>query len=113
MDSHHATIVGRKEITSGEFEVLGHVKNSGAGGNSSENAANNHEQSLTSKFFKEITGFMQNIDEIEVTGTGQVQEQFIKHLADTAQYKNVVATESTSNKMSDEKFVAYVAEKFN
>jgi stalled ribosome rescue protein Dom34 len=113
MDSHHATIVGRKDVNSGDFEVLGHVKNSGPGGNSNENAANNHEQGLTVKFFKEITGHMQNVDEIEVTGTGQIQEQFIKHLADTPQYKNVVATESTSNKMSDEKFVEFVAAKFN
>jgi len=113
MDSHNATIVGRKEVNSGDFVVLGHVKNSGPGGNSNENAANNLEQGLTSKFFKEITGHMQNVDEIEVTGTGQIQEQFIKHLAGTPQYKNVVATESTSNKMSDEKLVEFVAAKFN
>lgn len=112
MDSQNATVVGREDNT-GDFVVLGHAKNTGTGGNSSENAANNHEQALATKFFKEITGFMQNIDEIEVTGTGQVQEQFIKHLADTAQYKNVVAKESTSNKMSDEKFVEFVAAKFN
>lgn len=113
MDSHNATIVGRENKESSEFSVLGHVKNSGASGNSNENASNNQEQGLTAKFFKEITALMQNIDEIEVTGTGQVQEQFIKHLADTPQYKNVVATESTSNKMSDEKLVEFITAKYN
>lgn len=113
MDSQNATIVGRENINSGDFKVLGHVKGSGSTGNSSENAANNQEQGLTAKFFKEITALMQNIDEIEVTGTGQIQEQFIKYLADTPQYKNVVATESTSNKMSDEKLVEHIAAKFN
>jgi stalled ribosome rescue protein Dom34 len=113
MDSQSATIVGRENVNSGDFVVIGHAKNSGASGNSNENAANNQEQGLTTKFFKEITTSMQNIDEIEVTGTGQVQEQFIKHLADTPQYKNVVATESTSNKMSDEKLVEYITAKFN
>ncbi len=112
MDSQHATIIGR-ENNNGDFVVMGHVKSSGSAGNSNEHAANNQEQGLAVKFFKEITALMQNIDEIEVTGTGQVQEQFIKHLADTPQYKNVVATESTSNKMSDEKLVEYIAAKFN
>lgn len=112
MDSQHATIVGR-ENNEGDFVVMGQVKNSGASGNSNEHAANNHEQGLMAKFFKEITTLMQNIDEIEVTGTGQVQEQFIKHLADTPQYKNVVATESTSKKMSDEKLLEFIADKFN
>ena len=113
MDSKNATIVGREHVNSGDFKVLGYAKNAGSGGNSSENAANNHEQALTSKYFKEIAGLMQNIDEIEVTGTGQVQEQFLKFLAETPQYKNAVATESTSNKMSDEKFVEFITAKFN
>jgi stalled ribosome rescue protein Dom34 len=112
MDSQHATIIGRENNTD-DFVVMGNVKSSGASGNSNENAANNQEQGQTTKFFKEITALMQNIDEIEVTGTGQVQEQFIKHLSNTPQYKNVVATESTSNKMSDEKLLEYIAARFN
>jgi stalled ribosome rescue protein Dom34 len=42
---------------------------------------------LTHKFFKEIEGKMPNIDEIHVTGTGQIQEQFVKFLAETPQFK--------------------------
>ena len=113
MDSHHATIVGKENIDSGDFILLGHVKNEGPDNNSNENAANHQEIALTHKFFKEIAGKMQNIDEIHVTGTGQIQEQFIKFLADTAQYKNVHSTESTSNKMSDESLVEYIAKHFN
>ncbi|TRW25939.1 hypothetical protein FMM05_06865 [Flavobacterium zepuense] len=113
MDSHHATVVGREDVTEGKFIVLGHATNEGAEGNSSENAANNHEITLRQKFFKEITAFMQNVDAIHITGTGDAQEQFIKYLSETPQYKNAVAKESTSNKMSDEKFVEMIEANFN
>lgn len=113
MDSQNATIAGREDIDDGDFIILDHVKNKGADKNSNENAANNQEIALTQKFFKEIVANIPNVDEIHVTGTGQIQEQFIKFLADTAQYKNVVATESTSNKMSDEQFLVFVTEHFN
>ncbi|RZJ64495.1 MAG: hypothetical protein EOO50_15335 [Flavobacterium sp.] len=113
MDSHHATIVGKEGFDGDEFTILGHVSNDGPDKNSNENAANNQEKTLTQKFFKEIAATMPNIDEIHITGTGQVQEQFIKFLSDSAQYKNVVSTESTSNKMSDENFSAFIAKHFN
>mgnify|MGYP003611009016 CR=1 FL=1 len=107
MDTHNAVIIGREDVDSGELVVLGHAKNNGPDGNSNENAANNQEITLTQKYFKEIALLMPNVDEIHVTGTGQIQEQFIKFLAETAQYKNAVASESTSTKMSDEEAVAY------
>jgi len=113
MDSRQATIVGRAQAGSGDFEILGHVKNNGPDNNSNENAANNQEMALTHKFFKEIATIMPNIDEIHLTGTGQVQEQFMQFLADTAQYKNVVSTESTSNKMTDEAFLTFITKHFN
>jgi len=113
MDSHHATIVGRENITEGEFIVLGHVNNEGALPNSSEKSFNNDQIGHTQKFFKEIAALMQNVDAIHVTGTGDAQEQFIKFLSETPQYKNAEATESTSNKMSDEKFVEMIASNYN
>lgn len=113
MDSHTATIVGKEDVDNGEFIVIGHVKNAGPDNNSNENASNNHEIGLTHKFFKEIAGKMTNIDEIHLTGTGQVQEQFIKFLAETPQYKNTLASESTSNKMSDENLVVFITKHFN
>ena len=113
MDSHNATIVGREEVDNGEFVILGHVKNNGPDNNSNESAANNQEIALTQKFFKEIAIKMPNIDEIHITGTGQIQEQFMKFLADTAQYKNAEASESTSNKMSDESLSEFITNHFN
>ena len=113
MDSRNAIVVGRKDIDEGDFVVLDHVKHEGVDGNSNENAANNQEITLNHKFFKEILTTVPNMDEVHVTGTGQVQEQFIHFMADTAQYKNIVATESTSNKMSDEAFLDYISEHFN
>ncbi len=113
MDSHHAAIVGKKDSESKEFTLLGHVNNLGADHNSNEKTANNHEIGLTHKFFKEIAALMPNIDEIHITGTGQAQEQFMKFLADTPQYKNAVSTESTSNKMSDENLALFIMKHFN
>jgi len=112
MDSHHATIVGRESVDSGNFVVLGHEKVDGQGGNSSENAANNAERDLLHKLFKNITSHMQNVDELHVTGSGTTQEQFIKYLKETPQYKNVEAKESTSNKMSDDSLIEYVSSQF-
>ena len=112
MDSHHATIVGRENVDSGDFVVLGHEKVDAQGSNSSENAANNAERDLLHKLFKNVTAHMQNVDELHVTGTGTAQEQFIKYLNETPQYKNVEAKESTANKMSDESLVEYVAAQF-
>lgn len=113
MDSTQAIIVGKESVDTGDFVVLGKATNEGQGSNSNENTGNNAEQTLQQKFFKEITSLMQNAEEIHVTGTGISQEQFIHYLAETAQFKNTLATESTSNKMSDEKLIQYLAEKFN
>ncbi|MEO7978696.1 hypothetical protein [Flavobacterium sp.] len=113
MDAHNATIVGKEEVDNEEFTILGHVKNAGADNNSNEKNANNQEISLTHKFFKEIASKMPNIDQIHITGTGQSQEQFIKFLAETPQYKNAVSSESTSNKMSDENLIDYITKYFN
>lgn len=113
MDAHYATVAVKQSPVSNDFVILGHVKNLGAERNSNENAANNQEIALTHKFFKEIAAMMPNVDEIHVTGTGQVQEQFIHFLADTPQYKNTVSTESTSNKMDDEQLAAFFGSHFN
>jgi len=112
MDNHHATVIGHAVASDGEFSVLGHADNPGAAGNTNENAAHNQEKTLQTHFFKDITRHMQNADEVHVTGTGTVQEQFIHYLADTPQYKNTVATECTSNKMSDERLVEFISGKF-
>ena len=112
MDSVHATIVGRENVNDGNFIVLGHVKAEDTGRNSNEKTANNHEISITHKFFKEIANKMPNVDEIHLTGTGQIQEEFTKFLAETAQYKNALATDSTSNKMSDENLIDFITKRF-
>src|SRR5688500_10390500 len=113
MDSHQAIVVGRKNTDNAVFEILAREKSSGQESNSSENAANNAEKGSLQKLFKNIAAHMQNVDEVHVTGTGTAQEQFIKYLAQTPQFKNAVAKESTSNKMSDESLIAFMAAKFN
>ena len=97
MDSHQAIVVGRENVDSGDFKILAHV-DGGA----------DH-----SKLFKQITSHLQNAEEVHITGTGDYQEQFIHHLSATPLFKNTVAKESTSNKLSDEKLVEYISAKFN
>jgi hypothetical protein len=113
MDSHNATIVGKENLDDNVFIILGEVENSGPDHNSSENAANNQEITLTHKYFKEIAGTMPNIDEIHITGTGQIQEQFVKFLADSPQFKNAESTVSTSLKMNNEQLVSFITAQFN
>jgi hypothetical protein len=113
MDSHQATIVGRENIDSGDFILLGHATLDGQESNSNEHTGNASDRTQQTKFFKAINAFTQNMEEVHVTGTGQVQEQFIHYMADTPQFKNVVAKESTSNKMSDEKLIEFITAKFN
>jgi stalled ribosome rescue protein Dom34 len=113
MDSHNAIIIGREQVDAGNFIIIAHTKNNSRGSNSNENASNNSEKTLQQKYFKEISSHMQNVEEIYVTGTGKEQEQFIRFLSETPQFKNVVAKESTSNKMSDEKLLEYMTAYFN
>ena len=113
MDSRNATIVGKEDFDQEDFTLIAQVSNSGADNNSSENAANNQEIALTQKYFKEIMSYIPNVDEIHLTGTGQIQEQLIKYLADTPQYKNVVATESTAVKMNEEELIKLISDFYN
>lgn len=113
MDTHQATIIGYADATAGEFSVLGHATSPGVDGNSNENAAQNQQKTLQAQFFKEITRLMPNAEEVHVTGTGTIQEQFIHHLGDTPQFKNTATKECTSNKMSDERLVEFISGKFN
>jgi hypothetical protein len=113
MDTHHATVVGRTTPEAEDFTVLAVAGNNGADHNTSEKNQNNDERTLQHKFFKEILSHMQNAEEVHLTGTGTSQEQLMRYMADTPQFKNTVTGESTSNKMSDENLVAYIGAKFN
>ena len=77
MDTHHATIIGKENVEGDTFVVLGTVTNNGADNNSNEHAAHNHEVTLKQKYFKEIAALMPNVDEIHVTGSGQIRSSFL------------------------------------
>ena len=113
MDTHHATIVGRANADTEDFSVLGYADNAGAEHNTSEKNEHNDERILQHKFFKKILSYMQNAEEVHLTGTGTSQEQFMHYMAATPQFKNTITKESTSNKMSEENLGEYIAAKFN
>jgi stalled ribosome rescue protein Dom34 len=111
MDTHQAIVVGNETTGPAALRVLAHVKGKETTHNSSEKNENNEKQALLVKFFKEITLHLQNATLLHITGTGQAQEQFIHYLAATPQFKNTKTEESTSNKMSDEKLIAFLSDK--
>ena len=113
MDTHHATIVGSQNAESGILTVLAHVKGEEVSPSPNNNHENSQKKMLQAKFFKEITTHLQNVTHLHATGTGQVQEQFIHYLAESPQFKNMKTEESTANRMSDEKLLAFFSEKFN
>lgn len=113
MDSQHATIIEKDADVQNTFRVVGHVKAETDHGNSNEHTANNHEKTLTTRYFKEIAAYMPNVEVLHLTGTGQIQEEFANYLADTPQYKDTQTTNSTSNKMSDELLMAFFSDKLN
>lgn len=113
MDKEHAIIVGRENLDTGDFKVIAQVKGGSAPSNSNEKNEHQHAHSLQLKYFKEITSHMQNAEVVHVTGFGEVQEQFNHFLADTPQFKNTVTSDSTNQKMSEEKLVEFISEKFN
>lgn len=113
MDTQHATIIGTENGGTESLTVLAHVAGEQVSPHPNEKNEHNQEIMLRAKFFKVITSHLQNATHLHVTGTGQVQEQFIHHLAETPQFKNTTTEESTSNKMSDERLIEFFSDKFD
>ena len=109
MDSENATVVKNHDIESAyKFFVCNRVKREVQHGNSSEKNANNVEQTNIAKYFKDLEMLITNSQELYLTGTGTIQEQFKNHLAETAQFKNLKVTLDTDQKMSEEHFLEKV-----
>ncbi|MEC5158783.1 hypothetical protein [Chryseobacterium sp. MP_3.2] len=113
MDSENATVVKNHDIESAyKFFVCDPVKRDVQHGNSSEKNANNVEQTNTAKYFKDLEMLITNTEELYLTGTGQIQEQFKNHLAETAQFKNLKVTLDTDQKMSPDQVLEKVKSHF-
>jgi stalled ribosome rescue protein Dom34 len=112
LNSNHAIVVGRENEGNGDFAIVGEEFADSTSKNSSENTGNNAERGSLLKLFKSITSHMQNVDELHITGTGVAQEQFMHYLSETPQYKKTVTVKSTSNEMSKESLVEFIAAKF-
>ncbi|KIA83097.1 hypothetical protein OA84_05965 [Kaistella solincola] len=113
MDTQNAIVVKNHDIESAyKFFLCDPVKRDVQGGNSSEKNANNVEQTNTMKFFKQLESLITNTEELYLTGTGDIQEQFKHHLADTAQFKNLKVTLDTAQQMSPEQVLETVKKHF-
>ena len=113
MDSEKAIVVKNHDIENAYiFFVCDPVKREIQHGNSNEKNAHNVEQTNTAKFFKDLEHLITNTQELYLTGTGTIQEQFKNHLAETAQFKHLKVTLDTDQKMSDEHFLEKVKTHF-
>ncbi len=114
MDSENAVVVKNHDIQNAfKFFACDPVKRDVQQGNSSEKNANNAEQTNTAKFFKELENLITNTEELYLTGTGTIQEQFKNHLAETAQFKNVKVSLDTAQKMNNDQLLEAVKKHFN
>ncbi len=95
-----------------EFAVLDTVKAEVQKGNSSENAANNAEQSNKLKFYKEIEKLITNSTDLYITGPGTSQEELRNHLLETPQYKNLNIKLGTDSQLSEEQVLEEVKSHF-
>ena len=103
LDHHKAIVVKNHDAQNAfKFFLCSPVKAEVQHGNSSENAANNAEQTNKAKYFKEIAHLLTNSEEVFITGPGTIQEELKNFLHDTAQFKNLKITLGTSQQMSDE-----------
>lgn len=112
MDNYHAAIVGPEETNNDSIMFLANVEGEQSTQSASEKNTNNQERMLQAKFFKEIATHLVNATHVHITGTGQAQEKFMRYLAETPQFKNTITTECTSNKMSEERLIEFISEKF-
>jgi stalled ribosome rescue protein Dom34 len=114
MDTEKAIVVKNHDAQNAfKFFLCSPVKAEIQHGNSSENAGNNAERTNRVKFFKEIEHLLTNSQEVYVTGSGTVQEEFKKYLHDTAQFKDLKITLDTAQQMSEEQVLEKVKEHFN
>ena len=88
LDQHKAIVVKNHDAQNAfKFFLCSPVKAEVQHGNSSENAANNAEQTNKAKYFKEIAHLLTNSEEVFITGPGTIQEELKNFLHDTAQFK--------------------------
>ncbi len=113
MDTQNATVVGSDGSEAGTLTVIAHVAGEAVSPSPSNKNENNQKQMLQAKYFKEIATHIVNATHLHATGTGQVQEQFMRYLAETPQFKNTKTEESTANKMSDERLLEFFVDKLN
>jgi len=99
------------EVT--DFAVREVVKADVQHGNSSENAANNAEQTNRAKFYKEIEKLITNSTDLYITGPGTSQEELRNHLLETPQYKNLNIKLGTDSQLSEDQVLEEVKNHFH
>ena len=113
LDHHKAIVVKNHDAQNAfKFFLCSPVKAEVQHGNSSENAANNAEQTNKAKYFKEIAHLLTNSEEVFITGPGTIQEELKNFLHDTAQFKNLKITLGTAQQMNDEEVLDAVKSHF-
>lgn len=114
LDQRNAIVVKNHDGQNvSDFEVIETIKADTTGGDSSEHAFHNAENTNRRKYFKEIEKAITNSVELFLTGPGVAQEELKNYLLDTAQYKNLKITLDTAQQMSDGEVLETVKSHYN
>ena len=113
LDSHTAFIIDNSsDHTRNDYTIQHKVKGNASHSGGSEHSMNNAKQSENLKYFKSLSGFLLNYDEILVFGPGKSQEQFQNFLLEDAQFKNKQITIETADQLTDPQMIARVRDFF-
>jgi hypothetical protein len=111
-NSKAVMITNNADSEAGVFEIQDKIKSRESHGGGSEHSMNNTKQSENLKYFKSLSSFLLNYDEILVFGPGKSQEQFQNFLLEDAQFKNKQITVETADQLTDPQMIARVRDFF-
>jgi hypothetical protein len=105
-------ITNNAESETGVFEIQDKIKAKENYGGGSEHSMNSAKQSEMIKYFKSVSGFLLNYDEIFIFGPGKSQEQFQNFLQEDAQFNNKQITIDSAEQLTDPQMIARVRDFF-
>jgi stalled ribosome rescue protein Dom34 len=108
LDNAHAIIIAANADETGEYAIKDKVKAPEHHGGGSEHAMNNAQRADSHKFFKTLSGYLGNYDELLIFGPGKIQEEFKNFLSDDAHFNAKKITTESAGNLTDPQMVALV-----
>jgi hypothetical protein len=113
LDNSNAMIISNPPGIGGDdYAIHDKVKAEKHHGGGSEHSMNNSKQGEVIKYFKSVSGFLINYDEILLFGPGKSQEQLQNHLKEDPQFNHKKITIDSADQLTDPQMIAKVREFF-